>query len=68
MSEYTKPLPVSSVESKPFWDGCKNRQFILNLNSLNFSVMQFRMENIFKNFLCRFRLFLWNGKTNRMFT
>ena len=29
MSEYTKPLPVSSVESKPFWDGCKNRQLLL---------------------------------------
>jgi uncharacterized OB-fold protein len=29
MSEYNKPLPNPSVESKPFWDGCKNHQLLL---------------------------------------
>ncbi|MGH7848318.1 MAG: Zn-ribbon domain-containing OB-fold protein [Candidatus Binatia bacterium] len=29
MSEYNKPLPVFSVESKPFWEGCKNHQLLL---------------------------------------
>ena len=29
MSEYTKPLPIPSVESKPFWDGCKEHKLLL---------------------------------------
>ncbi len=29
MSEYTKPLPIPSVESKPFWEGCKRDELLL---------------------------------------
>jgi len=29
MSEYIKPLPIPSVESKPFWEGCKEHQLLL---------------------------------------
>jgi len=29
MSEYAKPLPVPSVESQPFWDGCKRHELLL---------------------------------------
>ncbi len=29
MSEYSKPLPIPSVESKPFWDGCKEHHLLL---------------------------------------
>jgi uncharacterized OB-fold protein len=29
MSEYHKPLPTPTVESKPFWDGCKQHQLLL---------------------------------------
>lgn len=29
MSEYAKPLPVPTVESKPFWEGCKRHELLL---------------------------------------
>ena len=29
MSEYAKPLPVPTVESEPFWEGCKRRELLL---------------------------------------
>lgn len=29
MSEYNKPLPIPSVESKPFWDGCKEHRLLV---------------------------------------
>ncbi|MFQ5852758.1 MAG: Zn-ribbon domain-containing OB-fold protein [Candidatus Binatia bacterium] len=29
MSEYIKPLPVPSLESTPFWDGCKEHHLLL---------------------------------------
>ena len=29
MSEFTRPLPKVKPESKPFWDGCCNEQFLL---------------------------------------
>ena len=29
MSEYTKPIPIPSVESQPFWDGCKKHELLL---------------------------------------
>jgi uncharacterized OB-fold protein len=29
MSEYNKPLPFSSVESKPFWDACREHKLLL---------------------------------------
>lgn len=29
MSAYAKPLPVPSVESQPFWDGCKRHELLL---------------------------------------
>ena len=28
MSEYNKPLPVSSVESKTFWEACREAQTV----------------------------------------
>ncbi|MBT3791696.1 MAG: Zn-ribbon domain-containing OB-fold protein [Rhodospirillales bacterium] len=29
MTEYTKPLPRPSTETKPFWDGAKAHQFLI---------------------------------------
>ena len=29
MNAYNKPLPVPSVESKPFWNGCKEHRLLL---------------------------------------
>jgi uncharacterized OB-fold protein len=29
MAEYTKPLPRPSLESLPFWEGCKRHEFLL---------------------------------------
>lgn len=29
MSEYAKPLPVSSPESQPFWEGCRRHELLL---------------------------------------
>ncbi len=29
MNEYKKPVPIPSVESKPFWNGCKEHQLLL---------------------------------------
>jgi uncharacterized OB-fold protein len=29
MGEYTKPLPEITAESRPFWDGCKRHQFLV---------------------------------------
>ncbi len=29
MKEYKKPLPQPSPWSKPFWDGCKRREFLI---------------------------------------
>ena len=29
MSEYAKPLPNPSVESRPFWEGCKRHELLL---------------------------------------
>ena len=29
MSEYTKPLPVPSAESGPFWEGCRRHELLL---------------------------------------
>ena len=29
MSEYTKPLPYPTIESEPFWEGCKRRELLL---------------------------------------
>ena len=29
LNEYSKPLPVFSAESKPFWDGCQRHELLL---------------------------------------
>jgi len=29
MSDYGKPLPHPSVESRPFWDGCKRHELLI---------------------------------------
>lgn len=29
MSEYAKPLPYPTVESEPFWEGCKRHELLL---------------------------------------
>lgn len=29
MSEYQRPIPRPSPESRPFWEGCRNGQFLL---------------------------------------
>ncbi len=29
MSQLSRPLPVPSPESKPFWEGCRNERFLL---------------------------------------
>ena len=29
MSEYTKPLPIPSAESEPFWEGCRRHELLL---------------------------------------
>jgi len=29
MSDYKKPLPESSVESKPFWEACKRHELVV---------------------------------------
>ena len=29
MAEYTKPLPEITAESRPFWEGCKRRQLLV---------------------------------------
>ena len=29
MSEYNKPLPPPTVESEPFWDGCKRHELVV---------------------------------------
>ncbi|MFQ5828848.1 MAG: Zn-ribbon domain-containing OB-fold protein [Candidatus Methylomirabilia bacterium] len=29
MSDYKKPLPDITPESKPFWDGCRRHQFLI---------------------------------------
>ena len=29
MSEYAKPLPFPTVESEPFWEGCKRHELLL---------------------------------------
>ena len=29
MTGYAKPLPVPTAESRPFWEGCRNHEFLL---------------------------------------
>lgn len=29
MSAYSKPLPIPSVESEPFWEGCRRHELLL---------------------------------------
>lgn len=29
MAEYNKPLPVASLDSQPFWEGCKKHELLI---------------------------------------